>query len=291
MVSTLREPPAGAEQTLRRAWPELPWERMRPAHGAFHWVLVIPGAAVVRLRSGAGHRETIDREMLTSALLADAGLGVPAPLGAAVSAEGWSAAIWSHVPGQGMVARSWAEDRRLILGILDRWRDAALTHPQLERELPPVRTWCGGEEWPRIVDEITARAPALQRRARAAAEDVAADAAGPGADAATLVHGDFGPHNILLHGRTETDDGEPRVIDTDHAAWADPAVDLSTLLAFYPRSDLARDVADTVLDRAVRLRRSLPLQIAAAAHLRGDVALREHALGRAGRRLTDVPRP
>ncbi|MGY5765942.1 phosphotransferase family protein [Brachybacterium sp. DNPG3] len=301
MVSTREEPAPEVLSALRRAWPALPWERAEPAHGAFHRVLVIPGTTVVRLRDGAGHRTAVDRELRVAGLLADVGLRVPAPQGTAVHGEGWSAGRWEHAPGRGMRARSWAADRSLLLEILERWRDAAIAHPGLADALPPVRTWCGGEAWPRILEEITARDPELRRRALDAAADVRRDETGPGAEEATLVHGDLGPHNILRDAlvgdpKDGADDscgpsGPPWIIDVDHAAWADPAVDVAPLLAFYPRGDLARDLPAALLDRAVRLRRSLPLQVAAAAHLRGDIALREHALGRAGNRLTDVPRP
>src|SRR5699024_12743795 len=43
---------------------------------------------------------------------------------------------------------------------------------------------------------------------------------------ASLVHGDFGPHNTVL----PASGGRAVLIDTDHASWADPAIDIAPLL-------------------------------------------------------------
>lgn len=74
------------------------------------------------------------------------------------------------------------------------------------------------------------------------------------------------------------------MIDADHAAWADPAIDVAPLLAHYDPAELALDLDDEVLRRAAIHRRSLSLQVAAAAELAGDDSLRDHALGNFARR-------
>lgn len=97
----------------------------------------------------------------------------------------------------------------------------------------------------------------------------------------SLVHGDFGPHNIVL----PASGGRGVLIDTDHASWADPAIDIAPLLASYPEHELAADIPRPLLSRATAHRRTLSLQVAAAAWLRGDHRLREHALGNFARRI------
>lgn len=96
---------------------------------------------------------------------------------------------------------------------------------------------------------------------------------------AALVHGDFGPHNVLVDAG-----GRAHLIDTDHAACGDPATDIAPLLGWYRLDELRGDFADDELRRAVQIKRTLPLQISAAAELAGDAALREHALGNFARR-------
>src|SRR5699024_12111661 len=77
----------------------------------------------------------------------------------------------------------------------------------------------------------------------------------------SLVHGDFGPHNIGL----PASGGRGVLIDTDHASWADPAIDIAPLLASYPEHELAADIPRPLLSRATAHRRTLSLQVAAAA--------------------------
>lgn len=74
------------------------------------------------------------------------------------------------------------------------------------------------------------------------------------------------------------------VIDLDHAAIADRVVDLAPLVGFY-RADAVREIAPAdEVDRALLYRATLPMQVAAAAHLRGVSGLRDHALGNSVRR-------
>lgn len=94
-----------------------------------------------------------------------------------------------------------------------------------------------------------------------------------------FVHGDLGPHNVLWTG--------PRItglIDLDHAALADPAIDVGPLVGRYGARQVAEIVPPDVLHRAMRHRASLPLQVAAAAELSGQGELRDHALRNFGHR-------
>jgi aminoglycoside phosphotransferase (APT) family kinase protein len=90
----------------------------------------------------------------------------------------------------------------------------------------------------------------------------------------TLVHGDLNLHNLMWsHGRPSG------LIDLDHAAWADPAVDTAPLIGAFGADRVSEIVAEDLLERSMHHRASLPLQVAAAAHIVGNGPLRDHALG------------
>ena len=101
-----------------------------------------------------------------------------------------------------------------------------------------------------------------------------------------LVHGDFGPHNLLLHEGSSA----PSIIDTDNAAWADKATDVAPLLSYYPAEDLSPDFPPLILQRAVLIKRFLALQIAAAGEIAGDTELRDHALRNFARKIPTANR-
>jgi aminoglycoside phosphotransferase (APT) family kinase protein len=92
------------------------------------------------------------------------------------------------------------------------------------------------------------------------------------------VHGDLGPHNILLA------TAGAALIDPDNAGVGEPETDLAPLIGFYPAADLARDFSPARMRRAAAIKRVLALQVAAAAELAADVPLRDHALGNFVRR-------
>lgn len=278
MTNTRHGAPADAARVLRRSWPHLPWTDVRIARGAFHHVLLLPPRAVIRVRNGAEHARATDREVTIATTLSWAGLGSPGPLGDPVHRKRWSAAAYEFVEGAGFTARRWSEDRHVLLGLLEAWADAGRRVPGLAGSLPQSRAWCGGDAWPSLVDRLTAGQEALRSAARKrvrAMLDLEAEANG------SLVHGDFGPHNIVL----PASGGRAVLIDTDHASWADPAIDIAPLLASYPEHELAADIPRPLLSRATAHRRTLSLQVAAAAWLRGDHRLREHALGNFARRI------
>jgi hypothetical protein len=274
MTNTRDGFPGDALDALQAAWPSFPWHRLRTTHGAFHVVLVLEPEAVIRVRSGKGHIASTSHDVTTARVLDRSGLRVPQPLGEPVTEPTWSAAAYEYVPGTTLEPTTWRTDRRTILPLLESLVRTGEARPALRTELGPARQWCGGNEWRGIVGGITCersyRASALAR----IDEMLAAEA-----DAAHgVVHGDFGPHNILLGASV------PRLIDPDNAAWADPAIDVAPLLAHYPADDLACDIGRSTLRRASLHRRTLPLQVAAAAELAGDAALRDHALGNFARR-------
>lgn len=217
------------------------------------------------------------REASTARVLASAGIPVPCPVSDPVHAEHWSATAFNLVVGTAREGSTWGEDREGILALFAEWADAGHRHPELSIGLPAARSWCGGESWPFIVDRLTAADPEMRAAAGqrvASVLEVEASAA-PGA-----VHGDFGPHNLLW-----SPAGEPTLIDTDHAAWADPAIDVAPLLANYPCRQLSGDLPRDLLERGSAHRRTLSLQVAAAAELSGDAVLRDHALANFARRI------
>jgi Ser/Thr protein kinase RdoA (MazF antagonist) len=107
--------------------------------------------------------------------------------------------------------------------------------------------------------------------------------------AAVPVHGDLGMHNILWHdagaeqGSALTISG---LIDLDHAAFGDPAIDVAPLLGQFGSSALGDALSSALLSRAMLHRATLSLQVAAAAELRGDDALRDFALSNFDKRHT-----
>lgn len=250
---------------------------MRETHGAFHHVLLLPPVAALRIRTGVGHEVATRREHDIAAALSAAGLQVPHPLAEPLHAEQWSTSAFSFMSGTSRDAGSWAEDRADILGLLETWSAAGSARRALAAELPAARSWCGGQQWPSLVEEMTAADPIMRDAARQRVRTVLELESTVERSA---VHGDFGPHNLL---RPPT--GSPVLIDTDHAAWADPAIDVAPLRGFYSWQELAADLPAPLLNRAAAHRRTLSLQVAAAAQLRGDQPLRDHALTNFARRI------
>jgi aminoglycoside phosphotransferase (APT) family kinase protein len=74
------------------------------------------------------------------------------------------------------------------------------------------------------------------------------------------------------------------LIDLDHAALGDPAIDVAPLLGQFGAVALADAVSPTLMRRAMLHRATLSLQVAAAADLCGDEALRNFALSNFNKR-------
>jgi hypothetical protein len=272
--------PSDAVQHLERHWPSLPWSDAKRVHGAFHVVYLFDSEAVIRVRVGQQHEAGTRADYRAAELLSDAGLDCPRPLDSPLIRSGWSANMTTYASGDLPTPSTWNSDRGWILSALDSLQRTAHESPHLAGALAPVRSWCGGTEWRDIVDAVTktdANAGVREQALRCvdavleAEQDVTP----------TLVHGDFGPHNLLLHEGSSA----PSIIDTDNAAWADPATDIAPLLSHYPAEDLSPDFPPLILQRAVLIKRSLALQIAAAGETAGDTELRDHALRNFARRI------
>ena len=172
-----------------------------------------------------------------------------------------------------MTDRPWHEVRHYFACILDDFKCA-----QVPTGLPTARSWGGGNSWPDVVERITAESGfKVRKAAQIVVREVLNLEKGR---SPSLVHGDFGPHNILWD-----ESGTPALIDFDNACSADPAIDVAPLIGFYGAAKVGEIVDADVLARAKAYRASLPLQVAAAAALGADRKLQSHALSNFARRL------
>ena len=254
-------------------------------HGAFHVVYLFEAEAVIRVRVGHRHEAGTRADYRAAELLSDTGLDCPRPLDSPLITSEWSATMSTYASGDLPMPATWNSDRGWILSAFDALQCTAHESPHLAGALAPVRSWCGGEQWRHVVEAMTKtqasaglRDPALRcvDAVLEAEQDVIP----------TLVHGDFGPHNLLLREGSSA----PSIIDTDNAAWADPATDIAPLLSHYPAKDLSPDFPPLILQRAALIKRSLALQIAAAGEIAGDIELRDHALRNFARRISAANR-
>jgi aminoglycoside phosphotransferase (APT) family kinase protein len=248
-------------------------------YGAFHQVAV-SGDVVARVASGKDHKQRVGCEALalqqTAAM--DLPFDMPRLLSGPITIAGGSGILTTRVFGQQIEAARWS-------AVCDAFRTAidALHQVPARRGagLPSPRTWCGGRTWPDLVEgRLASHLPIdAARRAVVVVSDVLeAEQASP----PTLVHGDFGLHNLFWEsGRVSG------VIDFDHACWGDPAIDIAPLIGMFGAGQVGELVDRAVVQRAMMHRASLPLQVAAAAELTGDSKLRDHALHNFSKRLEE----
>lgn len=250
------------------------WTSPVYSHGAFHHVVILGSTVVVRVSYAADHEAQIDRQSAALLAVGGAGLRTRIPkLLRTCTRDDWSAMACTAVKGAHHADRPWHELRDDFAGILD---DLYGARPPTG--LAAARSWCGGESWPDVVDRITSDAGT---RTRKAAHSVVREVlALDGAVSPSLVHGDFGPHNMLWD-----ESGTPGLIDFDNACVADPAIDAAPLIGFYGAANVGEIVDADVLGRAKVYRASLALQVAAAAALGSDHQLQRHALSNFSRRL------
>ncbi|MFS0731608.1 phosphotransferase [Curtobacterium sp. 1P10AnD] len=261
--------PVAAE--LEGVWPDLRWHDRRFVHGAFHGVVLLEGV-VVRVAFGTEHRRRTSAEAENSRRFHGLphGLSVTAPLLGPTSTRDWTASVSTRIDGAALTASTWAAARRVYLPVLERLRSVPTDLPEA-KALRPVRDWCGGDEWPTLVDEVARVLPTSTLRDLA--RGVVASLLRTESDTEpTVVHGDLNPFNILV--------GSDSIglIDVDHASVGDPAIDLSWLVRSFPADELRRDLRPDELARASLHRAAGPLQLAVAAHRNGDSALMHHAL-------------
>lgn len=269
-MSTLAQDTSVIWQDLREVWPDLDWARLDSKHGAFHHIALLGDSSVVRVSTAPRHEEQTLREHQNLSAVQSLGLPLRTPTVrcAPEVRAGFSAFVTSFIPGEHDLKMTWNQVREPLAEILHSLRQS--TVPELHT-LRPVRQWCGGDQWPRIVEQLSS---ALDETVARTARRVVADVLTAEPDSGrTLVHGDFGLHNLLWGGHAL-----PAVIDWDNASVGDPAIDLAPLIGMFG-ADAVGEIADTeLLERARRHRASLPLQVAAAADLADDLDLRNFAL-------------
>lgn len=267
-MSTIERDASSAWTTLEGAWSDFPWKDPAYSHGAFHHVAVLGSSCVVRVSFARNHESQIARQGAILRKVSSIGLNTCIPkLLRTFTGDTWSAMACTFIKGAHDVDRPWEEVRHHVAGILEDLRSVQVP----ASSLPPARTWCGGESWSSLVEQIVGESPpTVQDAARTVVRDVLSL---DGAAGSSLVHGDFGPHNILW----DTSD-VPGLIDFDNACAADPAIDVAPLIGFYGAANVGQIVDADVLTRAKIHRASLPLQVAVAASLRADRKLQRHAL-------------
>jgi Phosphotransferase enzyme family len=265
-------------------WPQYEWQRALIHRGAFHDVLVLPGQAVARLgrHADAAARIAEEHRILTVFSARQARWVTPKALSAMrATTRGQAGMLTSWIPGCHRAGASWPQVAGELTGLL---RSVAAGQAfAAAGELAAPRAWCGGHEFPRIV---TGRLLALlpDADARQAACQVVTDMLAVELTAELVpVHGDLGMHNILWddQGAELTISG---LIDLDHAALGDPAIDVAPFVGQFGASVLADVIGPQLLHRAMLHRATLSLQVAAAAELRHDTALRDFALANFGER-------
>lgn len=269
-MSTLAQDTSMIWQDLSGVWPELEWARLDSKHGAFHQVAVLGDSSVVRVAIGPDHEEQTLQEYRNLSEIQSLGLSLRTPTirCGPVTMTGFSAFVTSFVPGEQDLAMPWCEVREPVAEILQSLR--ATTVPELHT-LRPVRQWCGGDRWPAIIEQLLSM---LDETVAGAARRVVAEVlAVEPHSAPTLVHGDFGLHNLLWSQNTL-----PAVIDWDSASVGDPAIDLAPLIGTFGAKAVGEIADSDLLERAQIHRASLPLQVASAAHLADDFDLRDFAL-------------
>lgn len=264
--------PADGEilRDLHSIWPRFDWSAAKVGHGAFHRVVRLGTTGVVRVVLGAANDVRAQAELRNLEAIGSLPLPFEVPaLRSGVQALGrGSAYLTSFVRGEVADDRSWEAVSEPIAVALSALHAST---PTDRFTLRPTRDWCGGTAWPGVVDEIVGH---LEEPLRGRAAQVVADVLEIERNVdEVLTHGDFGPHNILL-----THDGALGLIDFDNACFGDPAIDLAPLIGAFG-SDAVSEITDMETIRRARIHRaSLSRQVAAAAHLTGDVKLRNHAL-------------
>ncbi|WP_349310832.1 aminoglycoside phosphotransferase family protein [Microbacterium sp. MM2322] len=271
--------PPDVRVVAARFWPEWDWSAARATNGAFHQVAVLPDGPVARVTIGrdGSRRAAREHRILRILSTSDFPLRIPEPLATSEEATAAGAVLMSQVPGRPSldVADRSQFRMKVYAETLTLFRQIPVS---CLTDLPPPRSWCGGMLWTEIVAEELV--PRLSADAGAAASAAIEDVLSSETEEVTFCHGDFGPHNMLWAG-----DDLSGLIDLDHACLGDPATDIAPLIGFHGARAASQLCSSAVLQRAMLLRATLPLQVAASAVLAGLDGLRDHALHNFRRRV------
>ncbi len=257
---------------LQRCWPAHDWARADVRHACFHDVAILAPDVVARVSRHGDQTARVHRERSVLVALSAVSLPfrVPRSLSDVVAHAGRAGMLATYVPGESRADISWAEAAGPFAEVLKSFSRVDVA--AVRGRLPTPRAWCGGERWPEVVKGRLA--PHLPHDLRPAALSVVGAVLDSERGVAPgFVHGDFGPHNVLWRG---ADIGG--LIDFDHACVGDPAMDVAPLIGFFGAAAVESVVDQATLERAMLHRASLSLQLAAAADLLCDAALRHHAL-------------
>lgn len=264
--------PAELLAWLTEVWPDHDWRRAVLHKGCFHHV-ALTATAVARVSCHGPQPRRLAREHANLTAATALGLPVehPRPLSGVVEDSARSAMLVTPAPGEHRPDLGWPSVAAEFARLLDGLR--AVDPADVPRGIAAPRAWCGGQRWPDIVDDHIVAI--LDPREAALARRIVQELLAAEAEASTgLVHGDFGPHNVLWDGERIRS-----LIDFDHMCLGDPAIDLASLISFYgARAVEAVAENGASLERALRHRACFPLQLGAAAVLVGDRRLFEHAL-------------
>lgn len=269
MVNLNHDALAHEAETL---WPEHSWMGAQRRHGAFHEVIISKDGPVARIQIGTHARERAEREYRIKKAFEQITFPVPVPraLSEPTEAAGRVFILVSRVPGEPVSDLNAIDESRLesYRILLDGFHTAQVPSGV---EFPETNAWCGGKNWHELITgQLWEYVPAEHRRF--AEQAIEASKAYEQSVSPVLVHGDFGPHNILWKG------GKPSgIIDIDNVQIGDPALDIAPLVGFHGASKVKDLCDDATLNRALVYRCLLPLKVAAAAHLCDLTGMRDHA--------------
>lgn len=263
------------QQWAAVAFPQHHWDVATSHHGAFHDVLVIDGGVVLRVVIGDDAVRRAHREVATLRTVEDLRLGVAVPrvLSDVVAVADRVGYLITAAPGAPHAPSDWSQLSGAISQLL-----TSLAAAPSDLSLPPPRQWCGGDRFPHMVEQHLA--DSLGCHLPAALDVVRKLLELPPPRRRVLVHGDFGAHNILWR-----QGGPAALIDWDHVCVGDPAIDIAPLIGGHGASAVSQVVVAEDLERAMVHRATLSLQVAAAAALAGQTALRDHAVQNFAQRL------
>lgn len=250
-------------EVARRVLPGAELDQARLSAGQFHDVVLLPGAAAIRVARRPAAAAELPRRMELLRRLAHVGLPfrVPEPLGEVVVVDGVAAVAVSWI--EGVPAAKGAGDPAQLRLLLD--AVAAVDLTALADVLGPPHTYCGGERWAEVIaTEVVPRLPVhwrveVQHRTEAA---LALPPVPP-----SLVHGDLAGDNI----RHDERGAVVGVLDWDLAQPFDPAVD-AACLSWYGWPTLRAAVDDETYRRARTWWRTFGYEQLGAAVLNGEPA-------------------
>jgi len=255
------EVPPQLANVVRVLLPDASVGGARLARGQFHDVVLLPGAAAVRIaRRPAAAAELPRRtELLKRLARAELPFAVPVPLSDVLTVDGLTAVALSWVDG--VPAEKGTGDPGRIRQLLRSLAEVQM--PSLDGVLGPPHAYCGGPRWAEVI--ATEIIPRLPSRWRADVERRTEDALALPDAPPSLVHGDLGGENVHYDARGSV----VGVLDWDLAQPFDPAVD-AACLAWHGWDTVRAAVDDLTFRRARIWWRTFGYEQLGAAVLNGE---------------------